>query len=115
MSQKAIDHDQLIHDIEQRHISLRKEHEIIKLERDTLAAKLTQQQNEGEELRETILSLSSQISAKDLECKIKENKCKEFEDQVNHLNDRNARLLEECDRYKLFNHLISYCLTNLLL
>lgn len=81
-------------------MSLRKEHEILKVERDSLSGKVLSQENEIDDLRDSILSLTKQLSDKELEYKHKDNAVKDLEDSKENFRERLVRKSEECDRLR---------------
>lgn len=91
--------EQLIHDLEQKHLLLVKEHEIEKSNHLAAKSNLTQYQAQISDLRLQLETAVRQSSDKDLDLKLKENALKDTEHATEELRERALRKSEECDRY----------------
>eukprot|EP01041_Mallomonas_annulata_P007955 gene7955-16288_t len=92
--------EQLIHDLELRHVSLRKEHESLRADRDRLQAKVKYDETVSDELRESVQKFSRQLADREIDCKRKDNTIRELEESNEDMRDRLNRRSDECERLR---------------
>ena len=90
--------EQIFHDLEQRHLLLRKEHDAVCIERDAVKGKLETIQTTVDELREKLSVAQKEVQDKDHDLKQLQRTTKTLEDSQEDLHDRYRRRSEECDR-----------------
>jgi peptidoglycan hydrolase CwlO-like protein len=121
------DSEQVFHDLEQRHLLLKKEHDLVCAERNALKGanrwlvairlhnnstpristyseyhvsteKLASIQTSTDDFHQKLNSAHKDVQDKDFELKQLQRKTKNLEDSIEDLQDRYRRRSEECDR-----------------
>lgn len=90
--------EQLFHELEQRHILLRKEHTTVLVDRDCLKARVEELEKVVEEYKSKIDTESTEIHRRDSEIKIRDGKIKSLEDALDKTNELFSRKCDECNR-----------------
>lgn len=94
------DSEQIFHDLELRHVLLRKEHDVVCIEREAFKSKLVTLQSSVDELREKLGASQMETQNKDQDLKQFQRSSKILEDSQEDIHDRYRRRSEECDRLR---------------